>query len=334
MKPVYRNLFLLFGVVSIVVMACTFNVDWNQLWTNMGRVGMYMPAVIGVWVAVYACNAAAFQLIINHGHTLRLLPYHLAYKLTVSGFAFSYTTPFGFGGAPYRVMELSGYIGTNRAMSSVVLYSMMHILSHFCLWATAALLYIAFYKVQPFMWTFILLFFAVFVVAVYFFYKGYKNGLVVKFVTVMAKVPLLKKYVSKFYEKNKESLKQIDEQIAYLHKQGKAFYTALFYEYIARVINSFEYLFILWALAPQAGATFLDALMILALSSLLGNLLFFFPMQLGVREGSLSLIIKMLFPTMSTSIGLLTSFYTRIRELFWIFVGVMLVKMANKKNLE
>ena len=29
MKPLYRNLFLLFGIAAIVVMLCTFEVDYN-----------------------------------------------------------------------------------------------------------------------------------------------------------------------------------------------------------------------------------------------------------------------------------------------------------------
>lgn len=145
MKPLYRNLFLLFGVAAIVVMLCTFDVDYEQLRDKLPRVFAFLPAVVGIWVFVYAFNAAAFQIIVNSGKHDKHLSFRHAYKLTVSGFAFSYTTPFGFGGGPYRVMELASHIGTTGAMSSVVLYSMMHILSHICLWASAAVLFIVAY---------------------------------------------------------------------------------------------------------------------------------------------------------------------------------------------
>ena len=124
MKPLYRNLFLLFGIAAIIVMLCTFDVNYAELYRHLTRAGLYLPAVIGVWIFVYAFNAWAFQIIVNSGTHSKHLSYKHAYKLTVSGFAFSYTTPFGFGGGPYRVMELSSYIGVPRAMSSVVLYSM------------------------------------------------------------------------------------------------------------------------------------------------------------------------------------------------------------------
>ncbi len=38
MKPLYRNLFLLFGVAAIVVMLCTFDVDYEQLRDKLPRV--------------------------------------------------------------------------------------------------------------------------------------------------------------------------------------------------------------------------------------------------------------------------------------------------------
>ena len=87
MKPLYRNLFLLFGLASIVVMLCTFEVDYQQLVENLGRAGLYLPAVIGVWVIVYAFNAWAFQIIVNSGQHTKHLNFKYAYKLTVSGFA-------------------------------------------------------------------------------------------------------------------------------------------------------------------------------------------------------------------------------------------------------
>ena len=76
-----------------------------------------------------------------------------------------------------------------------------------------------------------------------------------------------------------------------------------------------------------------DALLVLALSSLIGNLLFFLPMQMGAREGSLATIVRIL-GFGNPSLGLFASFYTRIRELFWIIVGVLLVKVGNQKMMK
>lgn len=335
MNPKVRNIFLLFGVVAIVIMLYKFDVTLADLKQYLSRAGLYLPLIVGVWIIVYAFNARAFQLIVNNNMRgemyLSFLP---ACKLTVSGFAFSYTTPFGFGGGPYRVMELSSYIGTRHAISSVALYSMMHILSHFCLWATAVILCICCYDFPAYLWPFFGVFFFVFLLVLIFFYYGYKHGMLVKLIRIGLFIPLAGRFIKKFYMKQEENLKQIDLQIAYLHENARTFYTALLMEYMGRIVNSFEYYFILLALVPSGHVTFLDALMVLAFSSLIGNLLFFFPMQLGAREGSLTIILRLLYSAIDPSVGIIASLYTRIRELFWIVMGVVLIKFGNNKIMK
>ncbi len=333
MKPLYRNLFLLFGLASIVVMLCTFEVDYAQLLDNLGRAGLYFPAVIGVWVIVYAFNAWAFQIIVNSGQHTKHLSFSHAYKLTVSGFAFSYTTPFGFGGGPYRVMELGAHIGLARATSSVVLYSMMHILSHICLWSTAAVLFAIAYteKMTPFLWGLFGLFSLAVLLVLVLFRLCYKKGLVVKLFQPLLHLPFVKHKARRIYEQNLPAMQQIDDGVAYLHSQPRAFFLSLLWEYVARVVNALEYYFILLSLGVSL--TFLDAVLVLAFSSLIGNLLFFFPMQLGAREGGLLMIVRIL--GLSTSgIGIFTSLYTRVRELVWICIGVGLVKVGNQKLMK
>ncbi len=328
MSPKLRNLFLAFGIVAIVVMLCTFDVNYDELVTKLKRAGAWFPAIVGIWAVVYFFNAWAFQIIVNNGaRDGRRLSFLRAYKLTVSGFAFSYTTPFGFGGGPYRVLELNSLVGTSRATSSVVLYSMMHIMSHICLWASSVVLFICLHEVDAGLWVLFALFAVVCAVLVYFFYAGYRNGMVVKLFTLLMHVPLLKRWSKAFYEKNAETFEQIDVQIADLHNRGRRFYSALFLEYVARVVNALEYYFILNAMSLNVG--FFDSILVLAFSSLFSNLLFFLPMQLGAREGGLAIIVDRL--AIPGVFGLYASFFTRIRELVWIVIGVSLVKVGNKK---
>ena len=53
------------------------------------------------------------------------------------------------------------------------------------------------------------------------------------------------------------------------------------------------------------------------------------PMQLGAREGGMALATGGM--SMPGSYGLYTSLVTRIREAIWIVIGVLLMKVANKK---
>ena len=67
MKQKYRNIFLLFGIAAIVVMLCTFEMDYSELWQNLLRAGRWFPAIVGLWVFIYLLNALAWYVIIRDG---------------------------------------------------------------------------------------------------------------------------------------------------------------------------------------------------------------------------------------------------------------------------
>ena len=78
---------------------------------------------------------------------------------------------------------------------------------------------------------------------------------------------------------------------------------------------------------PYVCAT--SCVLILAFSSLFSNLIFFFPMQLGAREGGLALAVDGLH--MSPALGVYVGLITRLRELLWIVIGMVLIKVGNRK---
>ena len=329
MKPLYRNIFLLFGIIALSVMVACFPDGWEQVAKNPNNVLIYLPGAIGIWLFIYILNALAFQMLVNTSDHDKHLPYRHAMKLTISGYAFSYTTPFGIGGSPYRVMELAKYIGTPHAISSVALYAMMHVFSHFFLWATGIIVFVVahFDKMTPWLWSLMGIYMLVFLFAIAFFTYSYKNGIIAKLFHIFFFIPFLRKPCKRFYAKNIEAFNTIDGNIRFLYEHPRQLWGSLVCEYLGRVLNSFEFYFILLALAIPAN--FADALIILAFSSLMSNILFFFPMQIGAREGSLAIIVSILYG--STPFGVTASIFTRIREIFWIILGVVLVKVGNKR---
>ena len=64
--------------------------------------------------------------------------------------------------------------------------------------------------------------------------------------------------------------------------------------------------------------------------SLLANLLFFLPMQLGGREGGFALAVGGL--SLSGAYGVYAALITRIREMVWIVIGLVLMKVGNFKQ--
>ena len=136
MKSLYRNIFLVIGVVAIVIMLCTSDLSYEEMWANIRRAGYWFPAVVFLWALIYLVNAWSWSVIINDGEAPKV-PFRTVYKYTISGYALNYVTPVGLlGGEPYRIMELTPYVGASKATSSVILYAMMHIFSHLCFGAS------------------------------------------------------------------------------------------------------------------------------------------------------------------------------------------------------
>lgn len=331
MKEKFRNLFWFFGIFAIVVMLLTFDMDYEELWINLRRAGVWLPAVILLWVFIYYLNAWSWYVIIRDGKSAKV-PFGQVYKLTVSGFALNYATPVGLmGGEPYRIMELSSYVGASKATSSVILYAMMHIFSHFWFWLTSAVLYVVFEPMNWGMGVMLAVVASFCSLAIYFFMKGYRNGMAVRALKLLTHVPFVKNWAKRFSVEKRETLERIDAQIAELHKQRKStFYISLGLEYMARIVGCLEVYFILNILTTDV--SFLACILIMAFTSLFANLFFFSPMQLGAREGGFALAVGGL--AIPSAFGVYTSLITRVRELFWIIMGVLLMKVGNRKNKE
>ena len=326
MKDKVRNIFWFFGIFAIVVMLCTFDMDYQELWQNLRKAGIWFPAVILLWLFIYLLNALSWYIIIRDGKHAPV-PFWKVYKLTVSGFALNYATPVGLmGGEPYRIMELTPYVGGSKATSSVILYVMMHIFSHFCFWMFSVLLYLVLEPLNLGMGIVLAIVGVCCLLAIYFFMKGYKNGMAVRTIRLLCHVPFAKKWANRFLVERKDALERVDAQIAELHRQRKTtFYASLGLEFLARIVGCVEVLFILNILTSNV--SFLSCVLIMAFTSLFANLFFFSPMQLGAREGGFALATGGL--AIPSAFGIYTSLITRVRELFWIIVGVMLMKIGN-----
>lgn len=342
-KQRLNNLFFFLGLAAVVVMMLTFDVSFVELWQHLCHAGYWLVPIVGVWIFVYAINAWSWGTIIrsypdgNKVSALRI------YRLTITGYALNYATPVGgLGGEPYRIMELSKDMGNQHATSSVILYAMMHFFAHFWFWFTSIFLYLALAAIgdlpmTPLLGILFTLAILFCLTAFYIFSKGYRNGLVVKLIRWIGKIPGLKGWSARFLTNHDEALHNIDEQIAALHKQDKrAFYTSLLLEYLSRVVQSSEVLFMLLLFGIDGGGdfagitlTFLHAILIVSFTTLFANLIGFLPMQLGVQEGGFVLSIAAL--GLSAALGIFVSIICRVREIIWIVIGIGLMKINNEK---
>ena len=342
-KQRLNNLFFVVGILACVVMLLTFDVSFSELWQHLCHAGYWLIPIVGVWIFIYAINAWSWFTIIRSKTrgTSEHVSFLRVYRLTITGYALNYATPVGgLGGEPYRILELSKDVSNEHATSSVILYAMMHFFAHFWFWFTSIFIYLALAAVGDLpintaIATVLGIIIVFCLVAFYVFAKGYRNGLVVKTLRWIGHIPGLKKWSARFLESHAESLHNIDEQIAALHAEDKhAFYKSLILEYLSRVVQSTEVLFMLLLFGIDCGGgftgitlTFLHSILIVSFTTLFANLIGFLPMQLGVQEGGFVLSIAAL--GLSAALGIFVSIICRVREIIWIFIGLLLMKLKS-----
>lgn len=329
MKKKYQNGFFIFGIAVLAVMVT--QLDFKEVWNGLQRAGYWFFAVVILWGFLYILNTATWYIIIKSVSDKPVKINCLwLYKITVSGFALNYATPGGLmGGEPYRIMSLSPIIGTERASSSVILYAMTHIFSHFLFWLLSVLLYLLTEPLNVFMGMLLSLVGAFCITGIWFFIKGYKKGIAVRLMNVIKHIPGARKWAKRFIEKHKEHLGNIDIQIAALHKQNrKSFVTAVSLELACRIASALEIMFILLVLMPEV--SFIKCILILAFTGLFANLLFFFPLQLGGREGGFLMSAAGL--SLSAGAGIFVALIVRIRELIWTALGLLMIKVGKTQG--
>ena len=336
MKKHWRDIFFICGVAAVVLMLLTFDADWNRVKEVLRQAGMWFPAIVILWSFIYLMNACSFGLIINDG-THNRVPSGKIFQLTVSGYALNYVTPLGLmGGEPYRILELKEYVGGKKATSAVILYSMMHICSHFCFWLSAVVLYVVLhfcvgskYLLNGWMCGMLGVMTVVFACVLWFFSLGYKYGFVVKVFGLLSHIPLVKKWAENYLDKHRSDLEDVDSRIAFLHTQRRApFWWSLLLEYAARVVSCVEYWLLIGMLVR--GFTFWDSILVMAFSSLFSNLIFFSPMQVGGFEGGMALAAGGV--QVPGAYGLYTALVARLRQIVWTVFGILLMKAERKHD--
>ena len=318
-----QNLCIAIGIIALGIMV--YSIEIETIIENLKKTKWWIVPILSIWILVYILNTLSALLIINHIEELKKIGFIKLYKITLSTFAINTATPMGLiGGEPYKIIELSPYLGSNKATSSVILYSAMHFLAHFLFWMFAIIITLTTIPLNTFWNISLIILFVICTLLFYFTIKGCKRGFVNNILRIVNKIPFLTKIITKFIQKNRSNIQTIDIHIKELHSSSpKTFYGTLLIEWVARILSCAE-LYILF-IAYQTNATFLDCILILAFTSLFANLLFFMPLQIGTREGGF--IISMKLIGLSPSLAITISIITRIRELIWMLIGIILIKI-------
>lgn len=236
------NIFFTFGVIILAFMI--YKIGVGVIWQNILSTRWWFLAIIALWAFVYLINAVSFRLIIRDGSAeSKNVSFAKIYKLIITGYAINSVTPFGLlGGEPYRIIRLKPTLGVEKATSSVLLYMMMHIVSHFVFWIISIPIILLIAPNVSFSMRMILIIASITsLIFLYWSFTIYSNGFVLKALMIFSKIPILGKKIDVYYQKHFEKIQRMDYLIADLYKNRKRdFVKSILLELISRYVQCIE----------------------------------------------------------------------------------------------
>ncbi len=295
---------LLFLCGSAVFAYLVARIGVGQLLADAARTGWLFVPIVLLYGVVCACNAGAWWLSMadEPSHP----PFWRTYAITVASFSLNFMTPMvNVGGEPFKIAAVAPWLGLRRAAGSVVLYQMLHTLGMLLSFLTAVVL--GALLLPP--------------------YPAILAGLTIAFVALAALIFLL----LTGHQPKRVTLTQMDEQITeFYHRRPRRFVQAVALEYLSRSIFMLEYVLI--AMGVGVNITFAQAYVIGGLSSLVQNVIFVVPFEVGTKEGSLYLVFQLL--GLDPALGVYTAIVSRLRDLAWIGGGLALVWFSGRRAQE
>ncbi len=318
-----RAQLLFFAVGAIALAILIMRANPRQLAADVREAGWTVPAIVAVYGIVYVLNTIAWRLTMIEPPRLS---YGRAWTINVAAFAMNYLTPFAsVGGEPFKIVAASQWMGPRNATASVLNYRLVHIQAHVMVFLTGVVL-------APFilpagtigtsvlaLTTVMLLLLGALLLAVH------REGVVERLFDFLGRLPLLRGITRRL---DRAALVEIDRQLIAFHRSSPVrYYGALLTEYGARVFSMLEFFIIARGLGHPV--SFATAFLIGGFSSLVVNLFFFMPFNVGSKEGGLYAIFAAL--GLPPHIGVAAAVISRIRELTWILIGLLLVLASRRR---
>ncbi len=318
-------IFFVLGLTAFAILISRFGLD--RIFDNIARAGWSLLYVLIIWLLIYMLNAAAWRLAL--GRQAQKIPFFRLFMVTVSGFVINYVTPvLALGGEPYKMKALSASMGEGGAVSAVVLYRMVHLLGHMLLLLTGIAAALLLLNLPPVVDATLcvvgLAILAVIVVTL----SGHREGIFQRLHRAVSRIPLLRRFSALLDRLH--DLQEMDDAITHVyHNERMRLYLSILLEYVSRILMGIEVYLILRGVGIET--TLMSALFVYVSYSIVINLLFFIPLNLGSREGGLALGLQTL--ALPPLLGVYLGVVMRIREFFWILLGLLFILLSGEKGI-
>jgi uncharacterized membrane protein YbhN (UPF0104 family) len=315
-------------VLGLCVLAyLVYRFGFGTLLSNLTATGWTFGVIIGVWFLIYILNTTAWRLALGpDGHCIT---FPRLFRITVSGFALNDLTPFlAIGGEPYRISALSESLGRGRSVSAVTLYRMIFSLGHLLLLFVGILTVLIVLELPTSVELLLVTVGLILLVIISILLSGHRRGVFERLYGRVKRLRVLGRLLEKI-PVSQESLRQMDEVIMNAYRERKRdFYGAIGCEFLGRCCMGVEIFLILRSVGLHVDLV--QAFFLYLMYSILINLFFVVPYNVGVREGGFYFALGSL--ALPPMIGIYLGIVMRIREFFWYFVGLSFIALAGLRR--
>jgi hypothetical protein len=219
-------------------------------------------------------------------------------------------------------------MGPRNGAASVLNYRLVHMQAHILVFLTGVILAFVLLPTGTIATPILLLLTAVLLGIGALLLAVHREGVIERLFDLAARIPLLKRFAV-MLEPRRAALVEVDRQLIAFHGTSPGrYYGALLLEYLARVVSMFEFFII--ARGVGHPVTFGTAFLIGGFSSLVVNLFFFMPFNVGSKEGGLYVIFSAL--GLPSRLGVAAAVVSRLREITWIAIGLLLVLLTRRSR--
>ena len=310
--------FAMLAAGSAVFAWLLWSLGFTVIRQNVIATGWWFLAILGAWCVTYGLNSCTLGLLLGCDRH-RVGPPRILGTI-VAGFAMNYATPvLHMGGEPFRIMVLSEWIERARAVFATIAFKAFNTSATVTHWLIGLVVFVcvAPARQRAVAMVALVVLLSVLAATVVSIARA-ERGVFAALMAFASRRPRFGR-LRRFLLAHETTLREIDVHLGHLGTMRQVWLGAWIFEVLARLAMTGEIFFILRAVGYDI--PFTTALCIDAASSLALNVLFFVPFDLGVREGGLYLILPVF--GLPPAVGIYAGLVSRVRELFWIGVGLL-----------
>ena len=310
-----RILCLLLGLGVLIVLAT--QIDLAKVKTYLHEMGWAFPLIFLPYAVVYVCDTLGWRL--AFGPSIAV-PFYVLFFTRIGGEAINNITPLAYmGGEPVKAHLLTRFqVPMIQGMAASIIAKLLISISQFFFVILGGILALSHLVTRPdILWALVVVLAVVGVLL-----AGLSYGLRVGLFSLLYGVLDRWRLTPSFVERWRQYLLQLDVTIVEFYRQYPSHLLLSFGLHLTGwVLGSLEVWLIFYAAGIPIRVT--EAIAIEALASVVKAMAFFIPGSLGVQDGGNVLLLALFgYPS---SFGLTFSLVRRLRELFWISLGLLVL---------